>query len=138
MTTFITVTDLAARLHRSPRTIQRWARERRIPHVKLGRATLFTEEQVAEIVRAYSREPQAEVLEHTLPNPAYVPRPPIAQEIKWVQRRIARCHDLRIDIVEHRGHTPAWAVDAIGSASAHLLAAADALQEAINTLQEKA
>lgn len=71
MTTFITVTDLAARLHRSPRTIQRWARERRIPHVKLGRATLFTEEQVAEIASAYTREPELVVAEHTLPNPAY-------------------------------------------------------------------
>jgi excisionase family DNA binding protein len=71
MTTFLTVYQLAERVHRSPRTIQRWARERRIPHVKLGRSTLFTEEQVAEIAAAYTREPEIVVPEHDLPNPAY-------------------------------------------------------------------
>lgn len=71
MTEFLTVNDLADRLHRSPRTIQRWARERRIPHVKLGRATLFTEQQVEEIAQAYTREPEIVVPEHTLLNPAY-------------------------------------------------------------------
>lgn len=71
MTTFLTVDDLARMVHRSPRTIQRWARERRIPHVKLGRATLFTQEQVHEIAAAYTREPEIVVPEHDLPNPAY-------------------------------------------------------------------
>jgi excisionase family DNA binding protein len=71
MTTFLTVDQLAQRVHRSPRTIQRWARERRIPHVKLGRATLFTEEQVTEIVAAYTVEPAEPAPEHVLPNPAY-------------------------------------------------------------------
>lgn len=77
MTTFLTVADMAARLHRSPRTIQRWARERRIPHVRIGRATLFTEEQVVEIAAAYTREPEIVVPEHTLPNPAYRENQPI-------------------------------------------------------------
>lgn len=77
MTTFLTVADLAQRLHRSPRTIQRLVRDRRIPHVKLGRATLFTEEQVAEIAAAYTRQPQITVPEHVLPNPAFQHRGPV-------------------------------------------------------------
>lgn len=71
MTTFLTVDQLAERVHRSPRTIQRWARERRIPSVKLGRSTLFTEDQVAEIAKAYTVEAVDVVPEHELVNPAY-------------------------------------------------------------------
>lgn len=71
MTTFHTVEELAERVHRSPRTIQRWARERRIPHVKLGRSTLFTDEQLAEIADAYTVTVSEPVIEHVLPNPHY-------------------------------------------------------------------
>lgn len=81
MTTFLTVDELASRVHRSPRTIQRWARERRIPHVKLGRSTLFTEEQIAEIAAAYTREPEPTVPEHTLVNPAFNPDRPVVVSI---------------------------------------------------------
>jgi excisionase family DNA binding protein len=77
MTTFLTVDQLAQRLHRSPRTIQRWTTQRRIPHVKLGRATLFTEDQVSEIAAAYTVEPRDPVIEHELPNPAYLPNGPV-------------------------------------------------------------
>jgi excisionase family DNA binding protein len=77
MTMFLTVEQMAERVHRSPRTIQRWARERRIPHVKLGRSTLFTEDQVLEIAAAYTREPVVVMPEHELPNPAYRERGPV-------------------------------------------------------------
>jgi excisionase family DNA binding protein len=77
MTTFLTVEELATRVHKSPRTIQRWARERLIPHVKLGRATLFTEDQVAEIASAYTREPQERVADVDLPNPGFSQRRPV-------------------------------------------------------------
>ena len=74
---FLTVEQLASQLHRSPRTVQRWARERRIPHVKLGRSTLFTEEQVREIATAYTRTPVEHVVEAVLPNPGFRPRGPV-------------------------------------------------------------
>ena len=74
MTIFLTVEQLAERLHRSPRTIQRLTASRRIPHIKLGSATLFTEEQVSEIAAAYTVTPHEPVPEHTLTNPAYNPR----------------------------------------------------------------
>ena len=73
-THLLTVANLASRLHRTPRTIQRWARERRIPHVKIGRATLFTETQVEEIVAAYTRAPVEPSIEHGIVNPAFRPR----------------------------------------------------------------
>lgn len=75
--TLLTADQVAARLHRSRRTVQRWARERRVPHVKIGRATLFTEAQVAEILAAYTRAPVEHVPDATLPNPRYLPRGPV-------------------------------------------------------------
>lgn len=77
MSMFLTTEELATRLHCSPRTIQRWARERRIPHVKLGRSTLFTEDQLAEIAKAYTREPREVIEEHTLENPRFRDHGPV-------------------------------------------------------------
>jgi excisionase family DNA binding protein len=71
MTTFLTIEQVAERVHRSPRTVQRWCQRRMIPHVKIGRSTLITEEQLAEFADAYTREPDVVVPEHDLPNPAY-------------------------------------------------------------------
>jgi hypothetical protein len=70
-TTFHTPDDLAAMLHRSKRTIQRWARERRIPSVLISGTRLFTSDQVQEIVAAYSIEPVDPQPEADLENPAY-------------------------------------------------------------------
>lgn len=71
MTTFYTPDDLATKLHRSKRTIQRWARERRIPSVLIAGTRLFTEDQVREIASAYTIEPVEVAPEHDLLNPAY-------------------------------------------------------------------
>lgn len=74
MTTFLTEEELAAKLRKSKRTIQRWCNERRIPFLQIGRDRLFTDAQVDEIVAAYTVEPVETVAEHELRNPAFEQR----------------------------------------------------------------
>lgn len=73
MSRLLTPEDVASRFHVTPRTIQRWARERRVPHTRIGRRVLFTPEQVAAITDAYSIEPARVEASASIPNPAYRP-----------------------------------------------------------------
>ena len=65
------VDDVAALLKVSPRTVQRWCRERRVPHVRVGRGIRFTAEQLTEIESAYSRARVLSVARVDAPNPGY-------------------------------------------------------------------
>jgi excisionase family DNA binding protein len=65
------VTDVAALLKVSPRTVQRWCRERRVPHVRVGRGIRFTAEQLAEIESVYSRARALSPASVDAPNPGY-------------------------------------------------------------------
>lgn len=64
--------DVARRLKVTPRTVQRWCRERRVPHIRVGRGIRFTAQQLAEIEAAYRVEPRA-LVDVSAPNPAYRP-----------------------------------------------------------------
>lgn len=66
------VQDMARRLKVTPRTVQRWCRERRVPHVRVGRGIRFTAQQLVEIEAAYRVEAQARV-DVSASNPAYQP-----------------------------------------------------------------
>ena len=67
------VEDVAALLKVKPRTVQRWCRERRVPHVRVGRGIRFTAEQIAEIESTYrvATRPRVDV---TTRNPAFEER----------------------------------------------------------------
>lgn len=53
------------------RTIQKWCRERRIPHCRVGaRSIRFTAEQIKEIERAYAVEPER-IVDVSTPNPRF-------------------------------------------------------------------
>lgn len=69
--------DVAAKFGIPRRTIQHWARNRRISHVKIGRRYFFTDEQIDEIIDAYTnhRIDEYPLCEH--PNPAYATTPTV-------------------------------------------------------------
>ena len=68
----LTVDEAAAELRVTRRTIHRWARERRIPCVRLGRRILFTRAQLDEAIAAYTRH-RAEPVDVSAPNPDFEP-----------------------------------------------------------------
>lgn len=72
MNQLLTCEDIAKIIGRTPRTIQRWARDRTVPHIRIGRTIRFTQDQVDEILAAYSVEPTTPVHADTL-NPGYHP-----------------------------------------------------------------
>lgn len=67
------VAEVAALLKVQPRTIQRWCRERRVPHVRIGRGIRFTAAQLAEIESMYQVGTQARV-DVSARNPAFADR----------------------------------------------------------------
>lgn len=79
--TWILPADLAHTMSVSPRTIQKWCRERRIPHVRVGRVYRFTPEMVQQIADAYRVE-RVELVEVDTPNPAYAPRAVVVPMVK--------------------------------------------------------
>lgn len=66
------VNDVAEFMKVTPRTVQRWCRERRVPHVRVGRSIRFTAEQLQEIEAAYTLEVREQV-DVSAPNPAFRP-----------------------------------------------------------------
>lgn len=69
----ITPAELAPILGVKPRTIQRKANQRRIPHMRVGKLIKFTEQHVKLIQQMMERdvvEPRPEV---DIPNPVYQP-----------------------------------------------------------------
>lgn len=72
MNGWLTCEDLAPIIGVTPRTIQRWAKHRTIPHVRIGRLVRFTPEQVAQLREAYTVEPVDEI-DVCQPNPQYRP-----------------------------------------------------------------
>jgi excisionase family DNA binding protein len=68
--TWYTPEDVAEITKHSPRTVQRWARERRVPHIRVGRLIRFTKEQVREIEQAYA-QPVDRQLQVDAQNPDY-------------------------------------------------------------------
>lgn len=71
-TGWLTPHEVADQTGYTVRTIQRWCRERRIPHVRVGRLLRFTPAQLAEIEAAYTIEPDREcVSANRLRNPEY-------------------------------------------------------------------
>lgn len=69
----ITTRELATILGYTPRTIQAWARERRIPHLKIGRTIRFLPEHVEEIRSEYARDTLEQRPDAHTPNPGYTP-----------------------------------------------------------------
>ncbi|MCW2921589.1 MAG: Helix-turn-helix domain [Thermoleophilia bacterium] len=67
------VDDVAGLLKVTPRTVQRWCRERRVPHVRIGRGIRFTAEQLAEIESMYQVGTQVRV-DVSARNPAFADR----------------------------------------------------------------
>jgi excisionase family DNA binding protein len=66
--------DVARIVNHSPRTIQRWCREERIRHTKVGRLYRFTQAQVDQLEARFARGPQQHI-EVDIPNPAYEEHP---------------------------------------------------------------
>lgn len=64
------VQEVARRLKVTPRTVQRWCRERRVPHVRVGRGIRFTTQQLTEIEAAYRVEPHV-LVDVSAANPTY-------------------------------------------------------------------
>lgn len=75
----LTSEEIAATFHVTPRTIQRWARDRRIPHVRVGRRILFTQEQAEEIRAAYAIAPLEPDPAAVIPNPGFRPTAVVVQ-----------------------------------------------------------
>lgn len=73
MNAWYDVDDVASMLKVTPRTIQRWCRERRVPHVRVGRGIRFTAEQLAEIEAMYRVGTQVRV-DVSARNPAFADR----------------------------------------------------------------
>lgn len=73
MTRLLTPREVADRFHVTPRTIQRWARDRRVPHTRIGRRVLFTPEQADAITRIYEVLPVKPEPSATIRNPNYRP-----------------------------------------------------------------
>ena len=79
MSRLLTIEQIAPRFHVTPRTIQRWANERRVPHVRVGRRILFTEDQVEQIAEAYAVEPVEPDPAAAIENPDYQPTAVVVQ-----------------------------------------------------------
>jgi excisionase family DNA binding protein len=65
--------DIARVVGHTPRTIQRWCREKRIPHMRVGRLYRFAPAQLREIEALYAVEATVEVAAANAPNPDYSP-----------------------------------------------------------------
>jgi excisionase family DNA binding protein len=85
MTGWYDVEDVATMLKVTPRTVQRWCRERRVPHVRVGRGIRFTAEQLAEIEAMYRVGTQVRV-DVSARNPAFAER----AQVVPVDPRLAR------------------------------------------------
>lgn len=70
--TWLSTEDVAAQTGFTTRTIQRWARERRIPHIRVGRTIRFTPDQVSEIIAEYTVKPAPFAVEVDTPNPSFI------------------------------------------------------------------
>lgn len=81
--------DIAAIVGVTPRTIQRWCNEQRIPHWRLGRLFRFTPAQVEEIAAAYSCVPEDPAARAALvvPNPEFRPNRPVLVDIDSRRRQ---------------------------------------------------
>lgn len=75
----ITARDLAAELGVVPRTVQRWARDRRVPHLRIGRTIRFLPKHVEEIRRVYEQGVLEQRPEVDVPNPVYTPSAVVVQ-----------------------------------------------------------
>lgn len=69
----ITARQLADELGVVPRTVQRWCRDRRVPHLKIGRTIRFLPAHVEEIRRTYELGALEQRPEVDVPNPVYQP-----------------------------------------------------------------
>lgn len=69
----ITTRDLAAELGVVPRTVQRWCRDRVVPHLRIGRTIRFLPQHVEEIRRTYEQGALEQRPEVDVPNPVYQP-----------------------------------------------------------------
>ena len=96
----ITKEELALRLKRSSRTVTRWMRQRRVPYLKIGHATLFNWDAVlSSLTREYGVDPAyahhteaagrtagAPSFSRSLTLPRLSPRP-LPQELKTNNRK---------------------------------------------------
>jgi excisionase family DNA binding protein len=73
MNTWLLPDDIANLTGHTTRTVQRWCRERRIPHVRIGRLYRFTPDQVQQIQAAYGVAAITPVAAANAPNPDYAP-----------------------------------------------------------------
>lgn len=64
------VDDVADLIGIQRRTVLKWCRERKLPHMRLGRSIRFTPEQIQEIQAAYSVR-AVEAIDVDIPNPAF-------------------------------------------------------------------
>lgn len=48
-----TIRSLAPRLRRSPRTVQTWMRQGKLPYIKVGKSVLFRWEDVVQKLNSY-------------------------------------------------------------------------------------
>lgn len=72
--TLYTTDDVARMFQVDRRTIQRWAREQRIGHIRIGRRTIrFTQQQIDEALAVYQREKAEPRTDADLRNPGYAP-----------------------------------------------------------------
>lgn len=69
----LTPSQLADRLGCTPRTIQKKARDREIPHLRVGRLIRFTEQHVDQIMQAMERDAIKRRPEAMTMNPVYQP-----------------------------------------------------------------
>lgn len=74
MNTPLTTAELAEKLGVDKRTIQRWARNRTIPHMRIGSRTIrFLPTHVEQILEAYEREVEQRRPEADVPNDTHRP-----------------------------------------------------------------
>lgn len=69
----ITPAQLAHRIGMSTRTVQKKARDRDWPHMRIGRSIRFNERQVADIEAMITRSQIERRPEVSVPNPVYRP-----------------------------------------------------------------
>jgi excisionase family DNA binding protein len=69
----ISTRDLATELGVTPRTVQRWARERTVPHLRVGRTIRFLPHHVEEIIRVYEQGVLEQRPEADVPNDRFRP-----------------------------------------------------------------
>lgn len=88
MSGWLMVDDIAAAMHFHPRTVQRLCRERRIPHVRIGRNIRFTPDQLKQIEVLYSLEAETRV-EVDIPNPTFRPDRAVVVDVDFSKQRPA-------------------------------------------------